>query len=118
MKILIAVTNTPTYGEKDAATGLWLGEAAEFVDEVSKRGFEMDYVSPKGGFRAPRPAQHEEGLADHATIAWYRMPDFEERALACTLRPEEVDADRYDALYYTGGHGVMWDFPAARGWRA
>ena len=43
------------------------------------------------------------------------MPDFEERALACTLRPEEVDADRYDALYYTGGHGVMWDFPSSEG---
>ena len=38
-KILIALTNTPTYGEKHAATGLWLGEAAEFVDEVGQRGF-------------------------------------------------------------------------------
>ena len=35
-KILIALTNTPTYGEKHAATGLWLGEAAEFVDEVGR----------------------------------------------------------------------------------
>lgn len=32
--ILVALTNIPTYGEKNAATGLWLGEAAEFVDEV------------------------------------------------------------------------------------
>ena len=97
MKILIAVTNTPTYGEKDAATGLWLGEAAEFVDEVSKRGFEMDYVSPKGGFAPLDPRSMKKA------------------ALACTLRPEEVDADRYDALYYTGGHGVMWDFPSSEG---
>lgn len=114
-KILIAVTNTPTYGEKDAATGLWLGEAAEFVDEVSKRGFEVDYVSPKGGFAPLDPRSMKKAYADHATIAWYRMPDFKERALACTLRPEEVDAGRYDALYYTGGHGVMWDFPSSEG---
>ena len=114
-KILIAVTNTPTYGEKDAATGLWLGEAAEFVDEVSKRGFEMDYVSPKGGFAPLDPRSMKKAYADHAAIAWYRMPDFKERALACTLRPEEVDAGRYEALYYTGGHGVMWDFPSSEG---
>ncbi len=114
-KILIAVTNTPTYGEKDAATGLWLGEAAEFVDEVSKRGFEVDYVSPKGGFAPLDPRSMKKAYADHATIAWYRMPDFKERALACTLRPEEVDAGGYEALYYTGGHGVMWDFPSSEG---
>lgn len=114
-KILIALTNTPTYGEKHAATGLWLGEAAEFVDEVGQRGFEVDYVSPKGGFAPLDPRSMKKAYADHATIAWYRMPDFKERALACTLRPEEVDAGRYEALYYTGGHGVMWDFPSSEG---
>ena len=48
--ILVALTNIPTYGEKNAATGLWLGEAAEFVDEVGKRGYAVDYVSPQGGY--------------------------------------------------------------------
>jgi putative intracellular protease/amidase len=28
-----------------------------------------------------------------------------------TLRPDQVNAADYDAIYYTGGHGVMWDFP-------
>ena len=76
--ILIAVTNTPTYGEKDAATGLWLGEAAEFVDEVSKRGFEMDYVSPKGGFAPLDPRSMKMCIRDRARAArrWRRGDRF------------------------------------------
>ncbi len=32
--------------------------------------------------------------------------------LATTARPEDIDARRFDVIYFTGGHGVMWDFPA------
>ena len=90
-KILIALTNTPTYGEKHAATGLWLGEAAEFVDSM-------------------KPA-----YLDQPTFALYHTPDFQERALARSMSPDDVDAGEYAALYYTGGHGVMWDFPSSEG---
>lgn len=114
-KILIALTNTPTYGEKVAATGLWLGEAAEFVDEVSQCGFEVDYVSPKGGFVPLDPRSMKPAYVDHATFALYRTRDFQERALAHSMHPDDVDAGEYAALYYTGGHGVMWDFPSSTG---
>ena len=95
-KILIALTNTPTYGEKHAATGLWLGEAAEFVDEVDPRSMKPAYL-------------------DQPTFALYHTPDFQERALARSMSPDDVDAGEYAALYYTGGHGVMWDFPSSEG---
>ena len=58
-KILIVLTNTAAYGERNVATGLWLGEAAEFMDEAIQRGYAVDFVSPKGRLRAARPAQHE-----------------------------------------------------------
>ena len=114
-KILIALTNTPTYGEKHAATGLWLGEAAEFVDEVGKRGFEVDYVSQNGGFVPLDPRSMKPAYLDQATFALYHTPDFQERALARSMSPDDVDAGEYAALYYTGGHGVMWDFPSSEG---
>lgn len=114
-KVLVAVTNTPTYGEKDDATGLWLGEAAEFVDEVGKRGFEVDYVSPRGGYVPLDPRSMKRAYVDAASFALYRSADFQERALAHSLNPDEVDAGAYAALYYTGGHGVMWDFPDSEG---
>lgn len=41
----------------------------------------------------------------------YENPDFIERALRNTMKPSEVVPGDYVAIYYTGGHGVMWDFP-------
>lgn len=114
-KILIAVTNTPTYGKKNDATGLWLGEAAEFVDEVSQRDFEVDYVSPKGGYVPLDPRSMKRTYVDAASFALYRSSDFQERALAHSLSPDDIDASEYAAIYYTGGHGVMWDFPSSEG---
>ena len=35
--------------------------------------------------------------------------------LASTARPDEIDPAQYDAIYFTGGHAVMWDFPESEG---
>lgn len=114
-KILIALTNTPTYGKKNDATGLWMGEAAEFVDEVTQHGFEVDYVSPQGGYVPLDPRSMKRTYVDEASFALYRSRGFQERALARSASPDEVQAKDYVALYYTGGHGVMWDFPGSEG---
>lgn len=49
-KVLVVETNVENYQGTDKATGLWLGEAAEFVDEMQKQGVGVDYVSPKVSF--------------------------------------------------------------------
>lgn len=108
-KILLVLTNSIKYGEKNAATGLWLGEATEFVDEVQKQGFAVDYVSPQGGFVPLDPRSMKS--IDDASFAIYEQRQFQEEALAKSLKPSEVNADDYCGIYYTGGHGVMWDFP-------
>ncbi|MCG4281691.1 type 1 glutamine amidotransferase domain-containing protein, partial [Lacticaseibacillus saniviri] len=46
-KVLVVETNVTHYGDTDDATGLWLGETAEFVDEMQKEGIGVDFVSPK-----------------------------------------------------------------------
>lgn len=108
-KILIVETNVTRYqGTKDP-TGLWLGEAAEFVDEMKKAKVAVDFVSPKGGFVPLDPRSIK--YTDESIMAVYESPDFVHRALTNTLRPNEVNPDDYVAIYYTGGHGVMWDFP-------
>ncbi|MDO6225623.1 type 1 glutamine amidotransferase domain-containing protein [Enterococcus faecalis] len=48
-KILVVLTNVSRYHGTEEPTGLWLGEATEFVEEVTKAGFSVDYVSPQGG---------------------------------------------------------------------
>lgn len=108
-KVLIVETNVTRYAGTNDPTGLWLGEAAEFVDEMQHAGIEVDYVSPQGGFVPLDPRGMKYTNSDIMRI--YEDPDFVERALRNTLRPDQVDPADYFAIYYTGGHGVMWDFP-------
>lgn len=108
-KVLVVETNTTRYqGTKDP-TGLWLGEAAEFVDEMNHAGIDVDFVSPKGGFVPLDPRSMK--YTDEAIMRVYESQDFVDRALKNTLRPDQVNPTDYFAIYYTGGHGVMWDFP-------
>lgn len=108
-KVLVVETNVENYQGTDKATGLWLGEAAEFVDEMQKQGVGVDYVSPKVGFVPldPRSIRY----TDESIMKIYESRDFIERGLRNSLAPKDVNSDDYSAIYYTGGHGGMWDFP-------
>ncbi|WP_334332724.1 type 1 glutamine amidotransferase domain-containing protein [Companilactobacillus sp. HBUAS59544] len=108
-KILVVLTNTIRYHGTQQATGLWLGEATEFVDEVTNANFAVDYVSPKGGFVPLDPRSFK--YTDKSTMDIYASSDFQQRALTNSLKPEQINPQDYSAIYYTGGHGVMWDFP-------
>ena len=108
-KILIVLTNTTRYHGTNDATGLWLGEATEFVTEMNRANIPVDYVSPKGGF-VPLDTRSMK-YATAADMAIYESSDFQKRALMHSLKPAEIDPKAYAAIYYTGGHGVMWDFP-------
>lgn len=108
-KVLIVLTNTTHYDDTKDATGLWLGEATEFAEEIINAGLEVDYVSPKGGFVPLDPRSMK--YTDQSIMDFYETLDFKQRALSHSLRPDQVDPHEYAAIYYTGGHGVMWDFP-------
>lgn len=108
-KILIVLTNTLRYGQTDDPTGLWLGEATEFADIVTQAGYQVDYVSPRGGFVPLDPRSMK--YTDAEIMRTYATNDFQQRALTASLAPAEVNSADYQAIYYAGGHGVMWDFP-------
>ncbi|UIF29355.1 type 1 glutamine amidotransferase domain-containing protein [Levilactobacillus brevis] len=108
-KILIVLTNTTRYGETFDPTGLWLGEATEFAAIVQQAGYQVDYVSPQGGFVPLDPRSMK--YTDEETMAIYESTDFQHRALTDSLSPQQVNPADYAAIYYAGGHGVMWDFP-------
>lgn len=107
-KILVVLTSVPKYPNLERATGLWLGEAVHFVKVVEAAGYQVDYVSPKGGYTPIDP--HSLAMADATDWQWYQNSDFMSR-LGATLKPEQVDPQDYSVVYYTGGHGVVWDFP-------
>ncbi|MCF3627403.1 type 1 glutamine amidotransferase domain-containing protein [Planktothrix agardhii 1801] len=107
-KILVVLTSVEKYPNLERATGLWLGEAVHFVKKVQEAGYELDYVSPEGRYTPIDP--HSLAMADPVDWEWYQKKEFMNR-LGATLKPSEVNPDDYVAIYYTGGHGVIWDFP-------
>jgi len=109
VKVLIVHTNITRYQGTTDPTGLWLGESAEFVAEMQKAGIDYDFVSPQGGFVPLDPRGMK--YTDEAILEIYEQPDYVQRGLVATLKPSDVNPADYAAIYYTGGHGVMWDFP-------
>lgn len=97
--------------QKKEATGLWLAEATEFVAEMKKKNIEIDYISPLGGYVPIDPRSLKSFYIDNESLAIYQSEDFKNRALSNSLTPSEVNPNDYSAIYYAGGHGVVWDFP-------
>lgn len=68
-------------------------------------------MSPLGGYVPLDPRSMKSSYIDEATIELYKNREFQKDALAQSKKPSDVSAEDYIAVYYTGGHGVMWDFP-------
>lgn len=110
-KILHVVTNVSHYDAPNESepTGLWLGELTHAYDEFAKQGYEQTIISPNGGESPIEPKSLLPIVADKAVMAHYADPKFM-ALLKDTQKPSDINWQDYDVIYYTGGHGVMWDF--------
>nr|WP_303652847.1 type 1 glutamine amidotransferase domain-containing protein [Paludisphaera mucosa] len=82
-----------------------------FYDVAEEAGYQMDVASPLGGKVPIDPESLAQAvLAMGGTIERYKDRTFMDR-LDQALKIADVDASKYDAIYLTGGHGVMFDFP-------
>lgn len=109
-KILVVMTNHSAYPSRSDKTGLWLTELTHFYDIALAAGYDMDFVSPLGGQvpldeRSLKSIYLDKSARDHLAD-----PAFMQR-LKTTLAPSAINPTQYKAIYYTGGHGTMWDFP-------
>jgi putative intracellular protease/amidase len=108
-RILIVVTNHADYPTRRDKTGLWVTELTHFYDVMHAAGFEMDIASPHGG-KAPLDERSLGWLyLDKAAKAHLADAAFRTR-LDNTLAIADVKPEAYVAIYFTGGHGTMWDF--------
>ncbi|MDN7243223.1 type 1 glutamine amidotransferase domain-containing protein [Planococcus sp. N028] len=112
-KILIAVTNHPSLGVEGKVTGLWLRELTDFYHEV-KDEFEVDIVST-APTRVPIDPRSLLAVLTNKKTRHYYMDDSLMDRLKVPLVPSQVDGKEYAAIYFTGGHGTMWDFPHNEG---
>lgn len=116
-RILCVVTNVAHYDDPGLPTGLWLSELTHASDVFAALGFEQVIVSPKGGLSPLEPRALKWPLLDHSARVWLEDPA-RMALLAETVAPDQVDAADFDAIYFTGGHAVMWDFPESEGLQA
>ncbi len=113
-KILVVMTNHSAYPTRSDHTGLWLTELTHFYDIAQMAGYDMDFVSPQGGAVPLDERSLKPIYLDKSAKAHLADPKFMQR-LNTTLAPKAIDPSRYKAIYYTGGHGTMWDFPNNEG---
>lgn len=108
MKALIVCTNHDTFPTKTNKTGLWLSELTHFYHVLDKRKIQMDLVSPLGG-RIPIDERSFD-LKDDINNLYYENEAFRQK-LENSLKPTEIKVEEYRLIYFTGGHGSMWDLP-------
>jgi len=108
MKILMVLTSHDQLGNTGQKTGFWLEEFTSPYYVFKDAKADITLASPKGGQPPLDPKSDEPDFQTDATERFKR--DTEAQAeLANTSKLSDVSADDYDAVFYPGGHGPLWD---------
>lgn len=108
MKILMVLTSHDQLGNTGKKTGFWLEEFAAPYFAFKDAGAQMTLASPKGG-QPPLDPKSDEPDAQTAATERFRKDPAAQSALASTALLGSVRAEDYDAVFYPGGHGPLWD---------
>ncbi|EJM77828.1 MULTISPECIES: type 1 glutamine amidotransferase domain-containing protein [unclassified Pseudomonas] len=108
MKILMVLTSHDQLGNTGKKTGFWLEEFAAPYFAFKDAGAQLTLASPKGG-QPPLDPKSDEPDAQTAATERFRKDSAAQSALASTALLGSVRAEDYDAVFYPGGHGPLWD---------
>jgi putative intracellular protease/amidase len=110
MKILMVLTSHDQLGNTGKKTGFWLEEFTAPYYVLKDAGAEIVLASPNGGQPPLDPTSDQPENQTESTKR-FRTDTAAQDALATTQKLAELSADGFDALFYPGGHGTMWDLP-------
>ncbi|MEB0045873.1 MULTISPECIES: type 1 glutamine amidotransferase domain-containing protein [unclassified Pseudomonas] len=108
MKILMVLTSHDQLGDTGKKTGFWLEEFAAPYYTFKDAGSQLTLASPKGG-QPPLDPKSDEPDAQTAATERFRKDSAAQSALASTVVLDSVKAEDFDAVFYPGGHGPLWD---------
>lgn len=108
MKILMVLTSHSDLGNTGLKTGFWLEEFAAPYYTFKDAGAELVLASPLGGQPPLDPKSELEDFQTPLTHRFNQDPDAQ-RVLANSVKLASVKADDFDAVFYPGGHGPLWD---------
>ncbi|WWW34368.1 type 1 glutamine amidotransferase domain-containing protein [Stenotrophomonas rhizophila] len=108
MKILIVLTSHDQLGDTGRKTGFWLEELAAPYYAFTDAGAQIVLASPKGGQPPLDPKSNEPDFQTDLTRRFETDPAATAQ-LASTVRLDSVRQQDFDAVFYPGGHGPLWD---------
>lgn len=108
MKILMVLTSHDALGDTDEKTGFWVEEFAAPYYTFMDAGAEVTLASPKGGKPPIDPNSTTDDAQTDATHRFDKDTKAQE-ALQNTCVLSEVNPEEFDAIFYPGGHGPLWD---------
>jgi putative intracellular protease/amidase len=108
MKILMVLTSHDKLGATGQKTGFWLEEFAAPYYVFLDAGADVTLASPLGGQPPEDPKSDAPDMQTDATRR-FRADAAASAALAHTLKLSEISAKDFDAIFYPGGHGPLWD---------
>ena len=107
-KVLCVVTSNDVKGDTGIPTGFWLSELTHPMAKLEEAGIKTDIASIKGG--KPPIDKDSLDMTDEINKKYWDDEDFQ-RKYNNTFKLSDVNAENYNAIFFAGGHGVMWDFP-------
>lgn len=108
MKILMVLTSHSELGDTGKKTGFWIEEFAAPYYTFREAGASVVVASPKGGQPPIDPKSDEPGSETAASIR-FKADAALQKLLANTQLLADIKADDFDAVFYPGGHGPLWD---------
>lgn len=108
MKILMVLTSHDELGTTGKKTGFWLEELAAPYYAFLDAGAEITLASPKGG-QPPLDPKSDESDSQTDETRRFHADSAAQAALASTVRLDTVNQETFDAVFYPGGHGPLWD---------
>lgn len=106
-KVLFVVTSCDQKGDTGIPTGFNLSEVTHPLSVLEGAGIRVDIASIKGG---AAPLDGLEDFNDPVNAKYWADDEFRHK-IENTVSLEDVDLKPYDAIFFAGGHGTMWDFP-------
>jgi putative intracellular protease/amidase len=108
MKILMVLTSHDRLGNTDKKTGFWLEEFAAPYYVFKDAGAEITIASPLGG-QPPLDPKSDEVAAQTDATRRFKNDAAASHVLANTAKLRDMDVADFDAVFFPGGHGPLWD---------
>jgi len=107
-KVLVVLTSHADLGNTGEKTGFWIEELAAPYYVFVNAGVDVTLASPAGGQPPIDPKSADETMQTEATRR-FDLDSVAQNALASTVKLDTVDEADFDAVFYPGGHGPLWD---------